>query len=590
MSRQKGNHAEKLVHSRVVQKSAFKPGSYEISDTFTPGSPSDPKSVHTMNELHECLRSNEGVALDGLVLTTDFNGEWKPKRINRKDFLEAWKINTNRKFRESFDSFARDIDGGSSQVGHDFIPLLGGPFNKQLYFHDALKMYALCFYAYNHDPIAHALINILCNFVLGRGFRVDAKHEDPKVQQSAQAIWEAFSKANDIPSLAIHLVKDSSRDGELLLWKLPNNQTKVGYELKPGQEAPKGELPRYRLIDPSTCWEIVTYPEDISRVLFYQLVFPTQYQMYTGKDGGSYVPSSKFIIQQVPAAEVRHYKLNCAYNEKRGRSDLFPILGYLKRLRDSVDYSLIAMQKSAAYSIDTTIEGSQTDVDAYVSAQEELGTIPPAGSDFVHTKKITRQYLSNHAAQGGSANPAFNWALNMACAGFGIPVSYLGTDSSGSHSRASALVGTEPVAKFFQARQMFVKKIIVDMFDDLMKHFGFENVECQVTFPEIISQDRSAKIQDIILAKDESVFSQERAAEMIAKELDQEDYDFSVEQEKIAAQAVKPYGPTIISPLTAPPAAPAQNPAASNNDNPGSSDATAVTQDARRKLSMNHGA
>lgn len=587
---------EKLAYATVLTRGTFDPERYEYTDRFIAGDPSDPMSVHTMAELHECVSKNKNVQVDGLIYCVGRSGVGA-KRFNRTGFLEAWDGNRRKtKFREAFDTFGTCMDtpgANAGLVGDDYIPLLGGPFNKQLYFHDALRMFALCFYAYHHDPVARAFTNILSDFVLGRGFRVDAKHSDVKTEKVAQALWSSFEEVNDLQSMAEHFVKDSSRDGEIMLWKLPNNETKIGYQLSPGQAVPKGIIPRWRLIDPSTCWEIVTYPEDITRILFYQLVYPTQYQIYTGSDGGSTVPSTKFIMQQIPASQVKHYKLNCAYNEKRGRSDLFPILGYLKRLRDSVDYSLIAMQKAAAYAIDTEIQGSQTDVDGYVAAMNAQGTIPPAGSDFVHTAKIKRQYLSNSATgSSNGGNVAFEWALNMACIGYGIPVSYLGTHLSGGSSRASAMVGTEPVAKRMQKRQMFVRKIVAELAQDLMKEFGIQGVEWEITFPEIISQDRSAKIKDIITVEDAGYISRSRAAEMCAKELDISEYDYESEKEVIDTEDKPPILPNLISPLTAPPQAPAEPKSGpeTNNDNPGSAQATAVTQRARRALSMNKGA
>lgn len=608
MGKIKYREQEKMVHARVLCRGTFDPKTNEFSDRFIPAKDvTDPMQVHTMAELYECLKRNENVAIDGHAIVSDFKTGWGYRRIKRESFLDSWKRNANRKIRE-FDAFATDAFIGSGAnaglVGDDYVPLLGGPFNKQLYFHDALRMFALCFHASNHDPVARAFLTILSDFVLGRGYRVDAKHKDPQKQQAAQALWSSFEEVNDLQGMAEHLVKDSSRDGEIMLWKLPNGATKITYQLAPGQTIPKGILPRWRLIDPSTCWEIVTYPEDITRVLFYQLVFPTQYQMYTGKDGGSYVPSTKFIMQQIPAPQVKHYKLNSASNEKRGRSDLFPVLGYLKRLRDSVDYSLIGMQKAAAYAMDTEIQGSQADVDAYVAAMEAMGTIPPAGSEFAHTAKIKRQYLSNSAtASSSGGNQAFEWALNMACMGFGIPVSYLGTHLSGGQNRASALVGTEPVAKRFQKRQMFVRRILQDLADDLMKDFSIEGVEWEITFPEIITQDRSAKIKDIITVQYAGYIAKSRAAEMCAKELDITEYDY--ETEKLEIDADKP-PVTVISPLTAPPAAPsgagskpddkpASKPADSSNtqadnDRPNSGAATAVTQKVRRQLSMGRGA
>ena len=62
------------------------------------------------------------------------------------------------------------------------------------------------------------------------------------------------------------------------------------------------------------------HPEDITRAV-----------LSVGKSDGirftnGAVPSSKFIVQQVPADQMDHYKINCMSNEE-GRSDLSQRLG-----------------------------------------------------------------------------------------------------------------------------------------------------------------------------------------------------------------------------------------------------------------------
>src|SRR5260221_312108 len=84
------------------------------------------------------------------------------------------------------------------------------------------------------------------------------------------------------------------------LLRLQNNATKIGYQLRPGQEVPTGIIPRMRLIDPSVIWDIITYPEDITRVLAYVWVAPTQYQIYTAPG----ISTLKFIYQQIPSDQV----------------------------------------------------------------------------------------------------------------------------------------------------------------------------------------------------------------------------------------------------------------------------------------------
>jgi hypothetical protein len=280
-----------------------------------------------------------------------------------------------------------------------------------------------------------------------------------------------------------------SINGETAFWKLPNNNARITQRPYPGQEIPKALIPRVRLVDTTVFWDIVTIPEDVSKdgVLYYVWLAPTQWQVFTGMQGSS-VPTSKFIFQSIPADQVNHYRVNCFSNEKRGRSDLFSVLGFLKRLTDSVNYQIIALQKQAAYCIDTTIRGSQGDIDQYISDQQSGGTIAPAGSEFVHTDAIERKYLGVEGGRGGMSE-AFQWTMSMVAAGLGIPISYFGTHLSGGQTRASALVSTEPVAKRFEMRQQVYERMIKDLWDYLMDWADMPGVECEVTFPEITTAD-----------------------------------------------------------------------------------------------------
>jgi len=500
-----------------------------------------PRSVP---ELVALMEKNPNIQMEASVyFLENGTGNAHPAKLDRTKFIETFRKNKKRTFRESVDYFGSNSD--PSVVGApDFTPMLGGPFNKQLYYTQYLQMHAQCFYAYNHDPVLHAVVDIIRDFALGRDWSVSCKNPQ------AMALWKAFEEVNDLRMMMYLACEELDIYGEIFQWWLPNHETRIQYQVRPGQEAPKGSIPRVRLIDPSVIWEIVTYPEDIKRVLYYQWIAPTQYQMYSGTDKGNPVPTTKFIYQQLPADAVDHYKINCRSNEKRGRSTLFPVLGYAKRLRDSVNFSIIGMQKSAAWSIDTTIQGSKDDVESYIESQQELGTIPNPGSEFVHTDKITRQYMSNEAAGRGNNSSAFDWCFSMICAGVGIPQQYFGTHLSGGHSRASALVATEPVVKKFEMRRNLIEQILNNMAKRLFKQFGL-SAEIEVTFPELVSQDRSQKLKDLAMAEMQGWISKERAAEIAAKELAIMDYDYSQEQADIEAD---PASPALLSnPLTTPP-------------------------------------
>lgn len=541
------------VH-RLASEATFNPDTYMFDDRFKPGKASDFNSVHTIPEMMECLETNKNVESEGVFLEADKAGQYRYRRFkNKAGILEAAKGNSRLKKMREMDSFATDTPqttagANAGLVGDDFVPLLGGPFNKQPYLYDYLRAHAYCFHEYHHHPMARAIVHITRDFVLGRGYRVDCDDE------GALALWRAFERVNRLDEMMEDIVKEGSGYGENLIWWLPNSEVNIAYNVSPGQEPARGLIPRIRMMDPSSCWEIVTMPEDIRRVLFYWFVFPTQYQIKTGSLGGSQVPTSKFIQQQIPASDMMHFKYNCMSNEKRGRSDLFPVLGYLKWIRDCVNYKLISLKKQSAWTEDIAVEGSQTDVDNLSSSLQQLGQFEPAGSRFIHTSKITRQYMEPKVGQGH--DEAMDWGLNMIAAGVQIPVSYFGLTHLGGQTKASAIVGTEPVAKKFERRQQEVKRIIQALWRRFQDRYGVPGAECEVTFPEIITQDRTAKLKDIKFSEDCGYISRATAAPMAAKELDVDSYDYEQEKQEIDQEENPPIEPNLITPLTSPPQAP----------------------------------
>ena len=584
-----------VVSSAQVQEMEER---YTFSDRFQPlTDPTDPTKVRTLEELVECLKAHPEIELEARVIAVSTKGE-KPEfvKMNRVQFLEhvqdqrPEKQNRMReaikshgvRMRENGDVFGTsDGNFGNGIVGGpDFVPLLGGPFFKQLYYADYMRMHSQCFYALHHDPMAKRVCQTMRDFTLGREWKVE--FEDTR----CQAWWDAFCEVNDFYELMNSFGLEISAYGEDFFWKLPNNDTKIGYQDLPGQEPKKGLIPRIRLVDPSVFWDIITFPEDITRVLYYQWIAPTQYQYYTGHDAGQPVGITKFVYQQIPADQIFHYKVNSVSNEKRGRSDLFPVLGYLKRLRDTVNYAIIGMQKSAAWAIDTEVDGAQEDLDAYVQSQQQIGTIAPAGSEFIHSAKVKRTYLSNAVGAGGGKNEAFEWCMNMIAAGTGIPIQYFGIHTGQSSTRATAVVSTEPVVKLFESRQNVYKRVINDIAKWAASFVqGADNKRFRIIFPELVVQDRSAKLQDLALAQMEGWITVQRAAETAAKELSILDFNYDLEKGKIQKEQTD-----AMSPLTAPPALPQapKPPGGAKPDfsKPASSDGSPTGIDSQDKRSL----
>lgn len=534
----------KLLRSGLT----FDPTTYEVNDSWVKAK--TPLECHSTAEMLEFMKADPSIQLEARVLGTNGSGQKRQVRMNRAAFMEASKARESKRLRESMDSFQYD-DGSHNgnlggPIGKDFTPLLGGPFNKQLYYRDYLRMIAACFFSYHHDPVARDIVSIMVDFTMGRGFQLKTTGRDAA---KAQILWDAFSEANDIPGQMEHAGVELSIYGENMWWWLPHHQTRISFNPAPGEVVPRGIIPRVRLIDPSNIIEIVTVPEDpVKGVIHYVWLAPTQYQIYS--DGKQ--PTTKFIYTQIPAAQMQHYKVNAVSNEKRGRSDYFPALGYMKRLRDSVNYSLVAQQKAAAWSMDTTVKGNDEDIDAYIASQQALGSMPTAGSEFVHTEAIVRTYLANQGTGKSSDSPTFNWCLNMICMSSGIPIGYLGTHLSGGSTRASALVATEPVAKRFERRRLVYDRMVYGLFDKLMRTFNLQ-ADCESIWPELITQDRTAKLRDLLTAQNASWLSHERCASMAAKEFDQQEFDYAQEMLSIKKQDEELGLPsTKTAPLTTP--------------------------------------
>lgn len=521
---------------------------YDSLRSLTPEELKFVPPVRSTGDLIELLESDPSIEVDARVLAVNpVTGGVGVRKLDRKGFIEAAKEAPSKmaKLREDAFGTTDSLTPDQGLVGDDFIPLLGGPFYKNLYTIDFFRSCSASFWAYNHDPIAHQALNMIRDFTLGRGYRIDSDN------QAALALWRAFEKVNNLQEQMQQFALELGIYGESCFWWLPDHNTRIVQQPRKGDNIPKGLIPRVRLLDPTVFWEVITNPEDPSRAgeLAYVWVSPTQYQTYTSAFGQNQ-PANKFIFQQIPADQIDRYKINVVTGEKRGRGDLFSVLGFLKRLRDSVNYSIIALQRQSAWAVDVTVKGSQADIDAYVEDQASRGNVAPAGSEFVHTEAIQREFLAPQAGKAGGSD-AFEWSLSMVAAGLGIPISYFGTHLSGGQTRASAIVSTEPVAKRLENRQQVYERVITNLWDRVMEWAGLGHVECEVTFPEIITADKSQKLKDLSLAQAQGWISAERAATIAAKELGITTFEWEQEKEKIDSDKASSFA-AAPAPLTAP--------------------------------------
>lgn len=476
-------------------------------------------------------KSEEQLDVDGYSKIIEYNlnsGDWRWRKINNtadlkeilkntekahSTFMKLREANWNKLVRSNEDAyggqgFADDYgvsQSGGLQVRNQFTPLIGTPFFKQMYLYDYWEMHSKCFWYSNYSGIAKLIIDMTRNFVLGKGFNIT--FDDPKAEEA----WKRYEERSDIQHEVRNWNDDLTKFGENMLLKVPTK---------------KGII--HRAFDPSTIWEIVTDPEDIRDIKYYHQQYSTQYQLYGTKDA----PTSKYIINQLPPQLVQHTKVNVTSYEKRGRSDLLGALLYFKYYEDYVMAKLARAKNEAAFIWDVTIDGSDEDVQAYINSTESIVDVPP-GSENVHNKAITRTPLSPTFGKAGGDQIAQD-ILSYIAMSVSIPVNYMGTFGTSQNSRAGSLVATEPVSKKMGERQAIIERMLRRVVVDVLVSEKLDpKSKFEINFPEMLEEDRSKKIQDLVLANQERVLSHETISNIIAKELKVTDYDYSDEQAKI---------------------------------------------------------
>ncbi len=266
--------------------------------------------------------------------------------------------------------------------------------------------------AYVTNPLAYAVIDVQANFVLGGGVRIDCA--DAAVQDVADAFWR--HPDNSMDTRIYSLYTELALYGEQFVRIFTDPLT--------------GDV-RLRQLDPLLIDQIETAPEDIEQVLRYRV-------KGVGQEPGYWVAGG----------EMEHFTINRVSNALRGRSDLAPLLPWLKRYRDwLVDRARINRLKGS-FIYDVTVRGAtRNDLLAKMAAYAQ----PPAPGTVVFHNEA-EEWQPVQPSIGADDVAADGRALKlMIAAGAGLPEHYL---AEGGHvNRATAAEMGLPTLRRFQRRQ-----------------------------------------------------------------------------------------------------------------------------------------
>lgn len=443
-------------------------------------------------------------------------GIWRPKivrGVNAWDYLQEATRKVKKAMRRSRESWSgNDWDSARSGVGGEFLPIPPGPYTRQLYLYDFWKMVAQCFEAYNHNPIAKGIVAIRSAFTVGQGIRLTC------VGKKTQEFMDEWMQEFDLNPRLSTWADMLSLNGELATepWKV-----------RPGYL-------NFVNIDPPTIWEFITNPRNINQVFGIWMQYSTQTQIKTDRYGGGQERTMDYVIELLPPDRVIHTKINVHENEKRGRSDLLPILGWLRFFKDFYYNKVVRAVGEAAFMLDHEVDGNKADI-ARVAAKYK--SWPKPGTRFVHSKaeKLTVAGFQGAAAQRSSIGDEL---LNIICVGAGVPKEYLGLGDLGS--RATAVVATDPFAKLIQIRRQKIEGHLKKMFKLVIKEAKREGIipqdedeAVETSWDELSPESTKDKIDILALLEEKGVISHKRFATLSTQEVDLTDYDYDQEQTDI---------------------------------------------------------
>jgi hypothetical protein len=242
----------------------------------------------------------------------------------------------------------------------------------------------------------------------------------------------------------------------------------------------------------------------------------------------------RYIIRQIPYDHVIHIKTGVVSVEKRGRSVLYPVLTYLKRLRDALDAQVLGEQLRAAFVFDDTVEGSDTDVAAHGA---KYAYIPVSPSIFVHNAAVKRETMAPMQGVTASASNVVQELISIIATSAGIPKEHMNSALAGGSNRATAVVGSEPFTKVIEDLQ----EDFSDLMHRIIERFcadnsiPYDSEQWSITFPSVVKDSLTDRLKNIAFCEANGWLSSRTCATMAATEMDRDDYDYD-EEMKLSAQ------------------------------------------------------
>ena len=296
------------------------------------------------------------------------------------------------------------------------------------------RMQEIAFHLYEMNPMAHRILEMTKDFVVGEGITFTA--EDPEVEKVLTEFW------ND-PVNAWNL-KQGQRVMELGLY---------GEQFYPVAVNDVDGKVRMGYLDPAAVAKVLADPENVEIIRQVKRKGSLT-QVQKTYDVVNLDEDLKSKTYGYLTGEIFFFAINKVANSLRGRSDLFSLADWV----DGYDQFLFnRLERSHLMNVflwDVTLEGmGQTDIDAWLKKQG----IPKPASLRAHNERVKWKAVVPELGAHDASEEA-KLFRNMILGGAGYPPHWFAGGEG--ITRATALEMSTPVMKRLKTRQRYFKYMI----------------------------------------------------------------------------------------------------------------------------------
>jgi len=352
---------------------------------------------------------------------------------------------------------------------------------------DQLEMIRKARQFYATDPNGRAALGTMVHYIMGRGLTITPKSKDPEVWYIWQEFWT--SPRNRMALRQFEIPLRSLRDGELFMEFFDQDEQ--------GNKTGKTTI---RFIDPLMVRAedsklapisqtlnngVNTDPEDVEKVLSYTVR----------------KRENENEFRQVSAENVVHIKLNVDSDQKRGETQLLPIMKLIKHYDQWLENRIILNKIRSAIVLVRKVEAATPSELSSLAA-----TLPAASTPATESRKknirggtiltagpgVSYEMLSPNLNAADAKEDGRNIKTSMA-AGMNLPEYVFGDASNANY--ASSLIAESPMVKAIQYWQIFFEHWFSAIYRKVIQSAVDAGVLAAPNDDEFISRLR--KIRDI---------------------------------------------------------------------------------------------